>query len=85
MKGLLGPIPDGCYDLKAFALDDARGRVVAAAVFAGTHTGDGGPVPPTGRRVSSDYVYVIDFAGAKIRHMTKVWNDTHALRDLGWA
>lgn len=85
MKGLLGPIPDGRYDLKAFALDDARGRVVAAAAFAGTHTGHGGPVPPTGRRVSSDYVYVIDFAGAKISHMTKVWNDTRALRDLGWA
>jgi predicted ester cyclase len=85
MKGLLGPIPDGRYDLKAFAADAARGTVVAAAVFHGTQTGAGGPVAPTGKSVSSDYVYVIHFQGDKISHLTKVWNDTHALRQLGWA
>lgn len=85
MKGLLGPIPDGRYDLKAFAADPERGTVVAAAVFHGTQTGAGGPVPPTGKTVASDYVYVIAFDGEKISHMTKVWNDLHALRALGWA
>jgi len=85
MKGLLGPIPDGRYELKAFATDTDRGAVVAAAVFHGTHTGDGGPVPATGKRVAADYVYVMDFDGAKIRHMTKIWNDGHSLRALGWA
>ena len=85
MKGLLGPIPDGRYDLKAFAADAERGTVVAAAVFHGTQTGEGGPVPPTGKTVASDYVYVIAFDGEKISHMTKVWNDHHALRALGWA
>lgn len=85
MKGLLGPIPDGRYELKAFAADPERGTVVAAAVFHGTQTGEGGPAAPTGKSVSSDYVYVMDFDGAKIRHMTKVWNDGHALRALGWA
>jgi predicted ester cyclase len=85
MKGLLGPVPDGRYDLKAFALDAELGRVVAAAVFHGTHTGAGGPIPPTGKSVASDYVYVIDFDGDKISHMTKVWNDVQALRGLGWA
>ena len=39
MKGLLGPIPDGHYELKAFAVDEERGAVVAAAVFHGTQTG----------------------------------------------
>jgi predicted ester cyclase len=85
MKGLLGPIPDGRYELSAFAMDPERGTVVAAAVFHGTQTGAGGPVPSTGKAVASDYVYVIAFDGEKISHMTKVWNDVHALRALGWA
>jgi predicted ester cyclase len=85
MKGLLGPIPDGRYELKAFAEDAERGTVVAAAVFHGTQTGAGGPVPPTGKTVASDYVYVIAFDGEKISHMTKIWNDAYALRALGWA
>lgn len=85
MKGLLGPIPDGRYELKAFAADEARKTVVAAAVFHGTNTGPGAANPPTGKAVASDYVYLIEFDGAKIRHMTKVWNDVPALRALGWA
>ena len=84
MKGLLGPIPDGAYEMKAFATDAERGVVVAAAVFHGTHTGDGGPVAPTGKSVAADYVYLMDFDGPKIRHMTKVWNDSQSLRALGW-
>jgi len=84
-KGLLGPIPDGHYELKAFAADEARNTVVAAAVFHGSNTGPGAADPPTGRAVATDYVYVIAFEGAKIRHMTKVWNDVPALRSLGWA
>lgn len=85
MQGLLGPIADGHYELKAFAGDEERGRVIAAAVFHGTHTGDGGPVPPTGQTIAADYVYVMDFDGEKIRHMTKIWNDGHSLKALGWA
>jgi hypothetical protein len=38
MKGILGPIPDGRYELRAFAEDAERGTVVAAAVFHGTQT-----------------------------------------------
>jgi len=85
MKGLLGPIPDGRYELKAFAADEARNTVVAAAVFHGTNTGPGAANPPTGKAVATDYAYVIRFDGGKIRHMTKVWNDVPALRALGWA
>ena len=85
MKGLLGAIPDGHYELKAFATDAGRSAVVAAAVLHGSHTGEGGPTPPTGKTVAADYVYVINFDGAKIRHMTKIWNDGHTLRALGWA
>jgi predicted ester cyclase len=85
MKGLLGPIPDGHYALNAFAADAQRGTVIAAAAFHGTQTGAGGPVVPTGHAVASDYAYVMQFDGDRIRHMTKIWNDVQALRQLGWA
>ncbi|NDR56183.1 ester cyclase [Aliiruegeria sabulilitoris] len=85
MKGLLGPIPNGHYELTAFAVDEGRGRVVATAQFHGTQTGDGGPVPPTGKVVVSDYAHVMTFADGKIRHVTKIWNDAQALRQIGWA
>ena len=84
MKGLFTPAPDGRYEVKSFAVDDARKNVIAYGVFRGTHTGDGGPVPATGKAVAADYVYVMDFDGDKIRHMTKIWNDGHSLRQLGW-
>lgn len=85
MKGLLEPIPDGRYDLTAFAVDADRGTVVAAAIFHGTQTGEGGPGAPTGKAVVSDYAYVMRFDGDRIAHMTKIWNDARALRQLGWA
>jgi len=85
MKALLTPIPDGRYVLKAFATDEARGTVVGVAEFHGTHTGEGGPVASTGNSVVSDYAYVMQFDGNKIKHMIKTWNDVQALRGLGWA
>ena len=85
MKGILGPLPDGRYELKAFSADEERNAVTAVAVFHGTHTGKGGPMAPTGKSIATDYVYLFDFDGGKIRHMTKIWNDTLALQDLGWA
>ena len=85
MKGLFGPIPDGGYTLKAWGVDAERKAVVAAAVYTGTQTGQGGPVPPTGKRVEADYTYVMQFDGDKIGHMTKIWNADFSLRQLGWA
>jgi len=84
MQGLLTFIPDGRYELKAFGTDEERQSVCAYGVFSGTHTGQGGPCPPTGKRVQTDYVYVMEFAGAKIRHMTKIWHAGWAMKDLGW-
>ena len=82
---MMTPVPDGHYEMKSFAVDSERGSVAAYAVFQGTQTGEGGPVPPTGKSVSTDYVYVMEFDGDKIQHMTKIWNDGWALRELGWA
>jgi predicted ester cyclase len=85
MKAMLGPIPDFNYDIRAFAIDQERNSVVVYGVGHGTQTGEGGPVPPTGKSVTADYVYVMEFNGDKIQHMTKIWNDGHSLKQMGWA
>jgi predicted ester cyclase len=85
MKGIMTVLPDGRYDLKSFATDEARHNVAAYAVFHGTHTGPGGPVPPTGKSTATDYVYVMQFEGDKIAHMTKIWHSGLAVKELGWA
>lgn len=85
MKGLLRIAPDGTAEVRAFGVDDARSSVAIYGVFRGTHTGEGGPVPPTGKQVEADYVYVLEFEGDQVRHLTKIWNDTVSLQQLGWA
>jgi predicted ester cyclase len=85
MKGLLTILSDAGYEVKSFAADEDRGNVMAYGVFHGTHTGEGGPVPPTGKSVTADYVYVMEFEGSRIQHMTKVWNSGITLKELGWA
>lgn len=84
MKGLFTPVPDGRYELRSFAVDESRNNVAAYAVFRGTHTGEGGPVPPTGKQVEADYVYVMAFEGERIKHLTKIWNDVASLQQIGW-
>lgn len=84
MKGMLTILPDGRYEVKSFATDGERNSVCAYGVFSGTHTGKGGPCPPTGKRTKTDYVYVMDFDGDKIRHMTKIWHSGMAMKELGW-
>ncbi len=85
MKAMITVLPDGRYEVVSFATDTARSNVAVYGVFHGTHTGPGGPVPPTGRSISTDYVYVMQFEGDKIVHMTKIWNAGLALKDLGWS
>ena len=84
MKGALEYLPDGSYEIKSFATDQERNNVCVYGVFSGTHTGPGGPMEPTGKRMSSDYVYVMQFEDGKISHMTKVWNSNWAMRQVGW-
>jgi predicted ester cyclase len=84
MKGLLTFMPDASYELKSFATDDDKQNVAAFATFSATHTGKGGPCPPTGKSTKTDYVYVMQFDGDRIRHMTKIWNAPWAMKELGW-
>lgn len=83
MKGLMTVLTDATYELRSFATDAVRANVCAYAVFTGTHLANG-PCPPTGRRVTTDYVYVMQFTGTRISHMTKIWHAGLALRQLGW-
>ena len=81
---MLTPVADGRYEVRSFGVDEDRNNVTAYAIFRGTHTNDGGPVPPTGKEVEADYVYIMEFEGEQIRHMTKVWNNVVRLKQLGW-
>ncbi|MFT4628088.1 MAG: putative ester cyclase [Myxococcota bacterium] len=85
LVGLYTFVSGARYDLKSFAVDDERNNVTAFAVFHGTHTGEGGPMPATGKSAATDYVYCMQFEDGRIRHMTKIWNDGFCLQQLGWA
>jgi len=85
MKNLFTPIPDGRYELKFLAADGADKSVAVFAVFHGTQTGPGGPVPPTDMKIATDYVYHMVFDGERIKHITKIWNDSISMQQLGWA
>ena len=54
MKGLMTVLPDARYEVKSFATDAVRNNVAAYGVFHATHTGEGGPVPPTGRSTTTE-------------------------------
>ena len=84
-KWLFTPVPDANCEWRSLAVDEERGNAMAFRVFHGTQTGEGGPVPPTGNSVASDFVYCMEFEDGKIRHITKIWNDGTALAELGWA
>jgi predicted ester cyclase len=84
MKGLLTFMPNGQYVIRSFATDEARKSVCAYGVFSATHTNEGGPTAPTGKSTTTDYVYVMEFDGDKIHHMTKIWNAGWAMKELGW-
>ncbi len=81
-----GPLPGCSYDLHSAAWDEGSRTALFFATFNGVHTGDGGPVPATGKATQSHYVYAItvDEAG-KVSAMTKIWNAPWAMREMGWA
>jgi len=83
-KNLLVPVPNGHYEMLCFGVDEDKQSVAAAAVFHGTHTVDAGTGAPTGKSVSADYCYMMQFDDGKINHMTKIWNDVYSLKKLGW-
>lgn len=87
MRGFgTGPVPGCRYEIHAQAYDENSRTALFFATFTGTHTGDGGPVPPTGRTVQAHYVYALTMnEHGKVAHMVKIWNAPWSLRMLGWA
>lgn len=85
MQGLHTFMSDVSYEVKGFGTDAERDCVVVYAVFSGTHSGEDGPMPPTGKSTNSDYAYALQFDGGKIAHLTKIWHSGVAMQELGWA
>ncbi|MEO0477706.1 MAG: nuclear transport factor 2 family protein [Planctomycetota bacterium] len=85
MAGMYHIAPDARYEIHAFAADEQANTVMGFGTFYATHTEEGGPVPPTGKAVEAEYVYIFTLDDGKVRHMTKVWNDGHRLKQIGWA
>ncbi len=78
--------PGASYTLHASAWDEASRTALFYATYHATHTGEGGPVPPTGRSTNSDYVYAVTMGpDDKVAHMVKTWNAPWAMRELGWS
>jgi len=85
MAGVPAWMPDGRYDLHSSAWDEENRVAMFFATFHGHHTGEGGPVPPTNQKMSSDYVYALYMnEDGRVAKMRKVWNAAWAMRQLGW-
>lgn len=80
-----GPLAGCRYELQASCFDEASATALFFAVFHATHSGEGGPVDPTGKTTASHYVYAVKVGDDnKVHHLTKIWNAPWALRELGW-
>ena len=77
--------PECKYELHTSAYDQANKTAIFYATFTGTHSGEGGPVPPTNKTTNTHYVYSLTMNDkGKIVSMTKIWNAPWAMRELGW-
>jgi hypothetical protein len=80
-----GIAPGGEYKIEFSAYDESTNSAIFFASIKATHTGEGGPVPPTHRTTNSHYVYVFNMnEEGKVAGMTKIWNASWAMRELGW-
>ena len=77
--------PGATYDLHSASYDEDSRTATFFATYHATHTGEGGPVEPTGKETHSHYVYSLTMdEDDKVGKMTKIWNAPWAMRELGW-
>ncbi len=73
------------FEIHASALDEAAKTALVFATFTATHSGEGGPVPPTNKTAKSHYVFALKMNDqGLIESATKIWNSSWALKGLGW-
>ena len=86
MAGLgKGPLKGCVYEIHGSAYDEANSMAIFYATLTGIHVGEGGPVSPTNKRTAADYVYALTMNGdGKVAKMSKVWNASWTLKELGW-
>eukprot|EP01094_Clydonella_sp_ATCC50884_P008355 TRINITY_DN1776_c1_g1_i5.p2 TRINITY_DN1776_c1_g1~~TRINITY_DN1776_c1_g1_i5.p2 ORF type:complete len:162 (-),score=49.98 TRINITY_DN1776_c1_g1_i5:135-557(-) len=86
MKGLAHVgAPDCSVEVHHFGVDEEKRSFAVVATFRGTHTGEWGPCPPTGKSCEADYVYQLDLdAEGKVCRMKKVWNAPWSMKQFGW-
>ena len=77
--------PGATYELHASAYDEKTRTAVFFATYHATHSGAGGPVPPTHKETHTHYVYFLTMnSDNRVQRMVKVWNAPWAMRELGW-
>ena len=78
--------PGSTYDLHSSSYDAETRTAIFFATYHARHTGEGGPVPPTGKETHSHYVYALTMNSEdKVGKMVKIWNAPWAMRELGWS
>jgi len=78
-------VPGATYDLHSTSFDEGTNTAVFFATFNATHSGEGGPVPPTNKETHTHYVYFLTMnQDDKVEKMVKVWNAPWAMKELGW-
>ncbi len=78
------PVPDFRHEVLSVGVDQRQQRVLIHYLIRGTHTGEGFPVPPTGKSMESRCVLILHFQNERIRHAAKVWNDHEMMKQVGW-
>ena len=78
-------MPDGSYEVKSVATDTERNKRRCLRCLFGYSYRSRSSVRADRQKTTSDYVYVMQFTGDKISHMTKIWHSGMALKELGWA
>ena len=75
----------GSYEVNASAFNEDTNVAIFFATYTGSHTGEGGPIPPTSKTTVSEYVYILTMNDeGKVVRVNKVWNSTWVMRELGW-
>ena len=84
LENVFTPVPDFRHEVLSVGVDERQQRVLVHYLIRGTHTGEGLPVPPTGKSMETHCVLILYFENERIRHATKVWNDHAMMKQVGW-